>query len=117
MKNRVISLRLSRQLDAILKRCALRADLSVSGGLDLLLRHSAHHYEPLLKLKDCPDIWDAKLDVRIPLSTYAPIKAFCERSGIPVSVYIRKLLYHLYVTKCLQLIEENGHYTLACHHD
>ncbi len=117
MENRVISLRLPSKLDSVLEQASERAKLSVSGGLDLLLRCSIANAELLAKLKDSPDLWGAKLDARIPISTYGQVKSECGRLGISVSVYIRTLLYHLYVTKRLSVIESNGHYTLAYRHD
>jgi hypothetical protein len=118
MENRrVVSLRLPKALDVILKQCAANSNLSVSDGLDLLLRGSIDGSERLATLQDSPQFWDTKLDVRIPLSTYGKVKSVCERFGISVSVYIRTLLYHLYDTKRVCLIESNGHYTLADRHD
>jgi len=117
MDNRVISVRLPKALNRDLERSAAKANLSRPGGLDLLLRCSVGNCEPLAQLKDCPDLWDAKLDARIPASTFLQLRSACERLGIPVSVYIRKLLYHFYVTKRLRIVELNGHYTLAHRHD
>ena len=115
--SRVVSLRLPKALIADLERSAARASLSMPGGLDLLLRCSLGNCELLTQLKDCPDLWDAKLDARIPISTFQHLKSVCLRLGIPISVYTRKLLYHFYVTKELKIAEANGHYTLADRHD
>jgi hypothetical protein len=117
MDSRVISLRLPKALYADLERSAAKANLSRPGGLDLLLRCSIANCELLAKVNDCPGLWDAKLDARIPISTFLQLRSACERLGIPVSVYIRKLLYHFYVTKHLGIVESNGHYTLAYRHD
>jgi len=117
MENRVISLRLPKGLIAALEKSAVRAKLSKPGGLDLLLRCSFENGELLAKLRDCPDLWDGKLDARIPLSTFLQLRSACERLGIPISVYIRKLLYHFYVTKSMRIVESNGCYTLAYRHE
>jgi hypothetical protein len=117
MDNRVISLRLPKALDSALETSAGQAKLSVPGGLDWLLRNSFANCELLGKLADCPDLWDAKLDARIPVSTFGQLRSVCERLGIPVSVYVRKLLYHYYVTKRVKFVGSNGHYTLAYRHD
>jgi len=115
--SRVVSLRLPTALIADLERSAARANLSKPGGLGLLLRCSLRNCELLTQLKDCPDLWDAKLDARIPVSTFQQLRSACLRLGIPVSVYTRKLLYHFYVTRELKIVERNGHYTLADRHD
>jgi hypothetical protein len=117
MTSRVASLRLPKELTVDLERSAARANLSRSGGLDLLLRCSVGNGELLARLKDSPDLWDAKLDARISNSTFENLKSACERLGVAVSVYIRKLLYHLYETKTLRLVESGSHYTLAYRHD
>ena len=117
MTSRVVSRRLPKALTEALERSAARAKLSRSGGLDLLLRCSVGNGELLGCLKDSPDLWDDKLDARIPNSTFENLRSACERLGIPVSVYIRKLLYHLYGTKTLRVAESGGYYTLAYRHD
>jgi len=117
MTSRVISLRLPKALIVALEKSAAQAKLSRSGGLDLLLRCSVGNGELLVRLKDSPDLWDAKLDARIPNSTFDNLRSACERLGIPVSVYIRKLLYHFYETKTLRIVGSDGHYTLAYRHD
>ena len=116
-KSRVISLRLPKALNNDLERSAAKANLSLPGGLDLLLRCSFSNCELLAELIDCPDLWDAKLDTRIPMSTFLQVKSACQRIGISISVYIRRLLYHFYATKKLKIVESNGHYTLAYRHD
>jgi hypothetical protein len=117
IKSRVISLRLPKALSTCLERSSGSAKLSLPGGLDLLLRCSFSNCELLAQLKDCPDLWDAKLDARIPVSTFLQLKFACQRIGISISVYIRRLLYHFYATKKLKIVESNGHYTLAYRHD
>jgi len=64
MTSRVVSLRLPKALTVALERSAAQAKLSRSGGLDLLLRCSVGNGELLARLKDSPDLWDAKLDAR-----------------------------------------------------
>jgi hypothetical protein len=117
MSSKVISLRVPSAVLPHLTRSAANARLSVAGGLDCLLQHSFAGCQLLLQLADCPDIWDAKLDVRIPLATFEQLKSATASLRIPVSVYIRKLLYHLYISKRLAYVPVNGHYTLAGRHD
>ncbi len=115
--SRVVSLRLSSAANSALARSTAAVDASVSGGLDWLLRNSFANCQLLLPLTDCPDVWDAKLDVRIPVATYQQLKTTTETLRIPVSVYIRKLLYHFYISKSLRYVQSEGHYTLAGRHD
>jgi hypothetical protein len=115
--SRVISLRLPSVAVAALQRSAVDAGMSVADGLDWLLRNSFSNCQLILPLDDCPDVLDAKLDVRIPTTTFEELKSATERLGIPVSVYTRKLLYHFFVTKNLRYMHSNGHYTLAGRHD
>jgi hypothetical protein len=117
MGTRVISFRLPAIVDASLQRSTVDARRSTAGCLDLLLRHSFSNCQLLLALADCPDVLDAKLDVRIPLATLEQLRLASEGLRIPVSVYIRKLLYHFFVTKKLMYVQAEGHYTLAGRHD
>ena len=114
---RVISLRLPSAVDVALVRAATDANRSASSGLDWLLRNSFGNCHLLSQLQDCPDVWDAKLDARIPTSTFEQLKFASEWLGVPISVYIRKLLYHFYVTQRLKYVRTDGHYTLAGNHD
>jgi hypothetical protein len=117
MATRVISLRLPSAVDTAFRRSAADAGRSASNGLDWLLRNSFGNCQLLRQLDDCPDVWDAKLDARIQTSTFEQLKFATEQFGIPISVYVRKLLYHFYVTKRLKYVWADGHYTLAGHHD
>ncbi len=117
MTTRVISLRIPSAVNAALAQSAASAGRSVSDGVDWLLQNSFSNSRLLLPLADCPECLDAKLDVRIPPATFEHLKSASERMGLPVSVYIRKLLYHFYITKSLRYLASNGHYTLAGRHD
>jgi len=114
---RVISLRLSSAVNTALVRSAADAGRSAASGLDWLLRNSFGNCQLLRQLPDCPDVWDAKLDARIQTVTFEQLKFATEQLGVPISVYVRKLLYHFYVTKRLKYVRADGHYTLAGHHD
>jgi hypothetical protein len=114
---RVVSLRLPSAAYGALQRAAAHASLSVSGGLDVLLCNSFDNSQLLPSLPDCPEALDIKLDVRIPPATYECLKTATDRLSMPVSVYIRKLLYHVYVTKAVKYVQAEGHYTLAGCHD
>lgn len=113
----VISLRLPSVVHAALQRSSAHAGMSVSGGLDCLLRNSFSNFQLVWRLTDCPDALDAKLDVRIAATTFKQLRSVIERLSIPASVYIRKLLYHAFITKNLKFVRSNGHYTLAGRHD
>lgn len=117
MTTHVVSLRLPSTVDSALERSAVDAGMSLSRGVDWLLRNSFGNYQLLLTLADCPDALDAKLDVRIPPATFEQLRSASEQIGIPVSVYTRKLLYHFFVTKELKYVKQDGHYTLAGSHD
>jgi hypothetical protein len=117
MPTRVVSLRLSSGVNAALAQSAAAAGLSVSKGLNRLLSNSFGNCQLLLPLADCPGVWDAKLDVRIPLTTFDQLQLATGRLGIPVSAYVRKLLYHFFVSKRLSYVRSDSHYTLAGRHD
>jgi hypothetical protein len=85
--------------------------------LDWLLSNSFGNCQLFRQLGECPDVWDAKLDARIPTGTFEQLKIATEQLAIPISVYVRKLLYHVYVTKRLKYVKADGHYTLAGQHD
>ena len=117
MTTHVISLRLPSAVNTALARSAAQVGLSIPDGLDWLLRYSFANCSLLGPLADCPDFLDAKLDVRIPITTSEQLKSASNQLGIPVSVYIRKLLYHFFITKSVKYVPSNGHYTLAGRHD
>ncbi len=117
METRVISLRLPSATAAALKRSASDARLSVAEGLEWLVRNSLTNFVLLRELADCPEGCDSKLDARIPDAVLNSLKSASVQLGISVSVYIRKLLYHFYVTKRLRYVQTDGRYTLAYRHD
>jgi hypothetical protein len=117
MPSRVISLRLPTAVDTALIRSANDAGRSVSSGLDWLLRNSFGNCQLLRQLGECPDAWDAKLDARVPSGTFEQLRIAGEQLGVPISVYVRTLLYHFYMTKRLKYVKADGHYTLAGRHD
>jgi hypothetical protein len=113
----VVSLRLPSETVAALERSAADARLSVAGTLDWFLRYSVENFELLRGLADCPDRPDAKLDARVPGSTFDSLRAAASQLKVSPSVYIRRLLFHFYVTKRLKYVQSRGHYTLAYRHD
>ncbi len=117
LANHVISLRLPSVVKAALARSAANAGGSVPEGLDWLLRNSFGNCQILRPLPDCPDAWDSKLDARIPTGTFEQLKLTAGELHTSVSVYVRKLLYHFYVSKRLTYVQSDGHYTLAGRHD
>ncbi len=117
METRVISLRLPRPIVTALEQSATKARLSVAEGVDWLVRNSLGNFWVLRGLEDCPEFCDAKLDARIPVTTLEPLRAATVQLGISISVYVRKLLYHFYITKRLTYESQNGRYTLAYRHD
>ena len=117
MTTHVISLRLPSAMNTALARSAAQVGLSVPDGLDWLLRYSFANCSLLGPLADCPDFLDAKLDVRIPITTSQQLKVASNQMGIPVSVYIRKLLYHFFVTQSVKYVPSDSRYTLAGRHD
>jgi hypothetical protein len=68
-------------------------------------------------LTDCPEPLNSKLDARISIGTFHTLKSAAAEVRLPVSVYVRKLLYHFYVTKRVSYVGSEGHYTLAGRHD
>jgi hypothetical protein len=117
VKTRVVSLRLPAVIVAALKQTAAYNRVSTSGALGWLLRSSLGNFELLRGLQDCSEYYGAKLDARIPLTTFEPLGAATTQMGMTITVYIRKLLYHFYVTKRLKYIQSEGRYTLAYRHD
>jgi hypothetical protein len=117
MYTRVVSFRLSVGTVAALKRSAADARLSVAGGLEWLLHNSLANSELLRSLDDCRERLDAKLDARVAEATFDSLGAAAAQLKISPSVYIRRLLYHFYVTKRVKYVKSNGHYTLAYRHD
>jgi hypothetical protein len=117
MNTRVVSIRLPSAIVAALEQTAAHNRVSISGALAWLLRSSLGNSELLRGLQDCSEYCGAKLDARIPLTTFEPLRAATMQLGMSISVYIRKLLYHFYVTKRLKYIQSEGRYTLAYRHD
>jgi hypothetical protein len=117
VKTRVVSLRLPSAIVTALEQTAAHNRVSISGALGWLLRNSLGNFALLRELQDCSEHCGAKLDARIPLTTFEPLKAATLELEMSITVYIRKLLYHFYVTKRLKYIQFEGRYTLAYHHD
>lgn len=117
MKTGVVSLRLPSAVVADLETIANYNRVSVGVALDWFLETSLSHSEVLRGLQDCQEECDRKLDARIPLTTLGPLKTAATKLGISIAVYIRKLLYHSFITKRLRYLPSNGDYTLAGPHD
>ena len=117
MKTRVVSVRLPSAIVAALEQTAAHNRVSTSGALGWLLCTSLGNFELLRGLQDCAKHCGAKLDARIPLTTFEPLRAATIQMGMSTTVYIRKLLYHFYVTKRLKYIQSEGRYTLAYRDD
>jgi len=113
MTTHVISLRLPASVYKALQASAANARISVPGALNWLLRNSVDNFELLRGLADCCGPWNSKWDARIPAQTCDQLKLAAEKLGISVSVYTRRLLYHVYVTKRVRYVKSDGHYTLA----
>jgi hypothetical protein len=73
-----------------------------------LLRNSFEQYELLSPLQDGLGPWDSKLDARIDQETFEQLQAVSQRMGISISVYARRLLHHVYVTKRVYYENLNG---------
>lgn len=117
MKTRVISIRLPHSLVTALQQSVAKANVSVAQGVDWLVQNSVANSWMLRGLEDCSEWCTEKLDARVPITTFAQLRTAAAPLGISVSVYIRKLLYHFYVTKQLKYEQSNGRYTLAYRHD
>ena len=113
METHVISVRLPHALDGYLRASARNAHLSTAEALDWLLRNSFGNFELLRGLAECREQQDSKLDVRIPNGTFEQLKEVAERLGISISVYVRRLLFHFFVTKRIRYVKSDGRYTLA----
>lgn len=117
METRVISFRIPGAAVTALEQSAARANVSVARAVDWLVRISFDNFEHLRELGDCPEPCDVKIDARIPMATIESLRSATVQLGISMSVYIRKLVYHFYITKRLRYVESNGRYTLAYRHD
>src|SRR5262249_1560850 len=104
----VISLRLSPQIAAAVKGHAAHCKVSPRKLLNWHLRNSFANCDLLQKYSDCFQL-DSKLDVRLCVDTLDQLTTACRRLGIQRSVYIRKLLYHFYMTRRLHYIQVDGH--------
>jgi hypothetical protein len=113
MKTCVVSLRLPSVVVADLEAIANYNRVSVAAVLDWFLCTSLSHSEVLRELQDCEEHCDRKLDARIPITTLEPLRAATTDLGLSITVYIRKLLYHSFVTKRLRYVQSQGRYTLA----
>jgi len=113
MTDHVISVRLPAAVSSAVRASAGNARLSVPAALDWLLRYSFGNSELLRTLVDAPEGSNSKLDARIPIQTFEQLKLSSQKLGISISVYVRTLLYHFYVTKRVHYLKSDSHYTLA----
>jgi hypothetical protein len=117
MSKHVVSLRLPATMVEDLAQSAADAQLSVAEALEWLLRNSFGNSDLLHALEDCPERPNVKLDARITGATLDSLRVATMQLRTSNSVYIRKLLYHFFVTKRLKYVLSNGRYTLAGRHD
>jgi hypothetical protein len=117
METRVISVRIPRVAVTALEQSAARANVSVARAVDWLARNSFDNSELLRELGDCPEPCNVKVDARISVATIESLRGAAVRLGISMSVYIRQLVYHFYITKKVWYVESDGRYTLAFRHD
>lgn len=113
MTDHIISVRLPAAVNSALRASAGNAHLSVPAALDWLLRNSFGNFESLRGLADSCEGLNSKLDARIPIQTFEQLKLTSNKLGIPISVYVRRLLYNFYVTKRVHYLKSESHYTLA----
>src|SRR5262249_11201059 len=110
-------LRLPTVVHAALVGAATNARCTVADGLDALLCNSFCQCQVVARLRDCTESLDTKLDARLPIATVKRQRFTSEDLRTASSVYIRKLLYHFYITKNVKYVLIDGHYTLAGRHD
>lgn len=113
MATHVVSVRIPQTVDAALRSSARNSHRSKAEALEWLVRISLSNFELLRQFPDCPGQWNSKLDVRIPAQTCEETKRAAEILGISFSVYIRRLLFHFYITKRIRYAKLDGRYTLA----
>lgn len=96
---------------------AARARMGQSETVERLLACCGAGAALVLDLEDSPEVLSHKLGVWLPLGSLARVGAVCNQKQLPVSVYIRKLIYHFLVKKTVWYVKKEGHYTLAYRHD
>ena len=114
---RLVWIRLPQSTYATFVEGVSRAGLGRSEAVELLLNHCGPGAGIMLRLGDTAEMLDSKLGVRLPSDCLATLEAVCTEKKVPISVYIRKLIYHFLVTKKVWFLKEEGHYTLAIRHD
>ena len=115
---KVISVRVPGAVRVALFAHAKQLRRSPADVLRILISYSLERLEGLAPLADCPDSLDDKFDARIPLELAEKLKTNCRAHRLSSSRFVRKLLFHFYVTKKVKFIEEEkGHYNLAVCHD
>jgi hypothetical protein len=88
----------------------------VSEALSWLISASTYNPELAASLPDCRETGPEKLDVRLSDRTFEALRTACGRAGLPMCVYIRRVLFHYSVTNTVRVIKAEGHYTLAKKH-
>lgn len=114
---KVISVRVPAAVRAALLAHAAQLRRSPADVLQVLISYSLEQVDGLASLADCPDLLDDKFDARIPLELAEKWRTSCQAHRRSPSRVVRKLLFHLYVTKKVKFMGEKGHYNLAVCHD
>lgn len=109
----IVSCRLPATVDRALRSSAANARWALSDTVNWLLTYSFANADLLRSLNDSIEQLNSKLDARVPPQTVEQLKIASEKLGISPSVYIRKLLYHFYITRKLRYLKVDGRYTLA----
>jgi hypothetical protein len=104
--------------DGIVSKIGYRAArVSIPGALEWLIRNSVSNSELLRDLEDSRDWPDVKVDARIRGATFDSLRGAAAQLQISQSVYIRRLLFHFYITKRVKYVKSEGRYTLAYRHE
>jgi predicted DNA-binding protein len=112
----VVSIRVPPALERHIRANANRSRMQASQIVRLILEHSLCGHYNFGGLRDAQEFFDAKLDIRLADELVSKLRAESKRLQVPVSVYVRTILY-AYYTKRLVFVEREGQYTLEENHD
>lgn len=107
----VISTRVPSALMQFIRANADRSRMQTPQIVRTILEYSLCGRYEFRGLADAPEFLGAKLDIRMPDELVSNLRVRCARLQIPVSVYVRTILYSYYA-KRLVFVERNGEYTL-----
>jgi len=113
---KVVSVRMSEMLVREVRFSAEERHTSVTAFIEWVLTLVLQSGIDVSALPDARGLLDSKLDFRLSKEMLGQLRPICKQSRVPLSVYVRTILYAGYTSK-LVIKQAGSGYTLEANHD